>query len=117
MPLAGDAARPVARGAAHNQSQSKPITLENNPTDYKTPPIKKPEKKKTKRATRIPEDWFVSVELGEWAMENGLARGEVVQTEEQFVDHYTAATGKGSTAMDWDAKFRTWARNEIKWRK
>lgn len=118
MPVAGDAASPVARGAAHNQSLSKPITLKNNPTDYKKPPSKnESEKKKPKRATRIPEDWFVSVELGEWAMANGLARLEVVPTQEQFVDHWQAASGKGSTALDWDAKFRTWVRNEIKWRK
>lgn len=114
MPLAGDAASPPARDAAHNLSLSKPI--KNNPTDCKKPP-EKLEKQKRKTATRIPEDWDCSLELGDWSMQQGLTRGEVVSAIEQFTDHWRAASGQKARKHDWDAAFRTWIRNELKWKK
>lgn len=86
-------------------SNQKPVTNNKKNTTY------------SKKPHRLPDDWVCDEKLGQWAMEQGLARGEVVQEIEQFKDHYRAATGKGSTALDWDAKFRTWIRNTIKWKK
>ena len=89
------------------------------PEPIKTTPsgCQKPSRKTSKKPHRLPSDWVCSLDLGNWAMENGLTREEVVSNIDQFKDHYTAATGKGSTALDWDAKFRTWVRNEVKWKK
>jgi uncharacterized protein YdaU (DUF1376 family) len=71
--------------------------------------------KVSKRGCRIPDDWDCSSDLGKWAMTQGLSRPEVLHEIEQFTDHYRTATGKGSTALDWDLKFRTWIRNTVKW--
>ena len=109
-PQAPDTTSPEVQDTAQNQSLPKPIknTLSG---------CQKPEQKKSKKPHRLPDDWFCSEDLGNWAMKNGLTDEEVVLCIDQFKDHYAAAAGKGSTALDWDAKFRTWIRNEVKWKK
>lgn len=64
-----------------------------------------------KRAGQLPDDWKPNeVHLG-YAAENDL---DIDAEAEQFIDHHRA---KGSTMKDWDAAFRTWLRNAVKWRK
>lgn len=121
LPVVKTTVSPAVKTTAHNQSVT--YTEKDNPSGYpKRPPDKKvienkPAKPKRKTATRIPEDWDCSVKLGEWAMEQGLTRGEVVSAIENFIDHWRAASGQKARKHDWNAAFRTWIRNEIKWQR
>lgn len=65
----------------------------------------------TRRARQLPASWKPNAHHHTFASDNHLNLGEEV---EQFKDHHRA---KGSTMKDWDASFRTWLRNSVKWRK
>lgn len=73
----------------------------------------KPEKIK---AHRLPDDWAPDIDLGEWAMARGLTRAEVLTEIEAFKNHWKASAGKSSVKLDWDAAFRTWAINAVKFK-
>jgi len=64
-----------------------------------------------KRAAQLPSDWQPNDTHRIFAANNSLNLEAEV---EQFTDHHRA---KGSTMKDWDAAFRTWLRNAVKWRK
>lgn len=74
-------------------------------------------KKTSSRGTRIPDDWFLSQELGEWAMEQGFTGVEVEKQAEKFKDYWKAVAGAKGVKKDWDATWRTWIRNAQDWRK
>ena len=69
-----------------------------------------------KKRARIAPDWKPSGELLDWA--RGYAREKDVDwidwwgEAEQFRDHHLKV---GSTMADWDAAWRTWARNAVNW--
>ena len=64
-----------------------------------------------KRATQLPKTWKPNDTHLSFAAENCIdANAEA----EQFRDHHAA---KGQAMKDWDAAFRTWLRNAVKWRK
>jgi hypothetical protein len=63
------------------------------------------------RATQLPTDWKPNDKHREFAADNRINLAAEV---DQFADHHRA---KGSTMKDWDAAFRTWLRNAVKWRK
>lgn len=69
-------------------------------------------KRKTKPTTPIAEDWYPDEKLMAWASER--LRGPVpVELIESFVDHYLA---NGEYRADWNASFRTWVRNDLRWK-
>jgi len=96
------------------QPKPKPKPIEEKDRGAQNAPPPKP---RQKNGTRIPDDWECDVDLGKWAMSQGLTRDKVLHEIEQFTDHWRTATGKGSTALDWDLKFKTWIRNSVKWQK
>jgi hypothetical protein len=65
---------------------------------------------KVNRGTRIPEDFEVTPEMVSWAAKNAPSVDGRRQTA-QFVDYWTAATGRTATKRDWVAAWRTWMRN------
>ena len=67
--------------------------------------------KRAGRARQLPPDWQPNDGHQTFAAENRLNLDAEL---EQFADHHRA---KGSTMKDWDAAFRTWLRNAVKWRK
>ncbi len=66
---------------------------------------------KSKRATRLPEDWFLPKAWGDWAMQNGKSRREVEEEADKFRDHWLAKAGKDASKLDWFATWRNWIRN------
>jgi uncharacterized protein YdaU (DUF1376 family) len=76
-------------------------------------PIEESKPKKEKRVVgrRLPDDWDVSKELGEWAMkEEGMERAEVIREADRFIDYWKAETGKHAVKLDWDRAFKNWIR-------
>jgi hypothetical protein len=77
--------------------------------------IQKPEAKgkRTRAATRhtLPADWQLSSNDLAYAAENGFSKREATVLGDAFRDHHR---NKGTLGIDWEAGFRTWVRNEIK---
>jgi hypothetical protein len=64
-----------------------------------------------KKATRMPADWQPDKKtVTEWPTKWPTL--SLNAELEAFTDHHTA---KGSTFKDWDAAFRSWCRNAVKW--
>lgn len=64
-----------------------------------------------KRGTRLPEDFGITDPMRQWASEK-TPGVDLFGELEQFVDYHR---GKGTTAKDWEATWRTWMRNAQKW--
>jgi len=78
--------------------------------------IEKPEpppKKKTRRACQLPDGWVPSDKNIQDAFDIGLSQGDIQNEADQFRDYHR---GNGNTKKDWDATWRTWARNSIKFK-
>jgi hypothetical protein len=73
------------------------------------------QKPKAKRGTRIKDDWKPTEKDINFATKKGFTHDQTEQLAEHFHNHYTQATGKGSTSLNWEAKWRTWVANDIKW--
>jgi hypothetical protein len=80
--------------ASFNQQEEKDISYEIS---------------KKKRAAIIPENFQVTESMAEWAKTQTPTVNVVFETL-NFVDHFR---NKGSTGLDWVAKWRTWMRNSF----
>lgn len=60
----------------------------------------------------IPNDWTMKPVNFAYAEEHGFDRDAAARLGQAFVDHHRH---KGTLGLDWDAGFRTWVRNEIKY--
>lgn len=70
-------------------------------------------KVKPKRAVALPEGWVPSEKNIRDAKEKNFTDEDIRNEADQFRDHHHA---RGSTFKDWDAAWRTWVRNAIKFR-
>ena len=101
-----------------------------SPVDNTCPPIKKQEEqeeqsiggaddfftaeppaKKNKRRSTMPAEYPMTDRHKKYAVERGLANGYAETIFENFKNHHAA---KGTVMLDWDAAWRTWVGNEIK---
>lgn len=73
------------------------------------PSIKKSQAKE--KATSAPKDFEVTPEMFDWAVDQGLPEGRIRTETEQFLDRNKA---NGKTYTDWNAAWRTWMRNAVK---
>lgn len=75
--------------------------------------------KKAVTGTRLPEDWVLPDEWGDWAMaycqRHDLANGMpfVVEQGAMFKNYWVAKTGAGSTKRDWKATWENWIRKGL----
>lgn len=67
-----------------------------------------------KRASRISANYEPSLDLRAWAKKETPLVDAQIETA-QFIDHWTAASGKSALKLNWDAAWRTWMRNQQKW--
>ena len=67
------------------------------------------------RATRISDTWLPDESDTNHAYQKGYTNDQIDTLGQEFKDHWIAASGRGSTARDWNAKWRTWISNDIKW--
>lgn len=65
------------------------------------------------RGCRLPENWELVRSLGEWAMDQGLSRDEVIREAEKFKNYWHSKTGKDATKKDWDKTFKNWIFNSL----
>ena len=67
-------------------------------------------KEKQQRGSRLPQDWFLTKAMGDWATQERPDL-DVRQVAEQFKDYWVAQAGQKGVKLDWDATWRNWVRN------
>ena len=70
---------------------------------------------KSKKGSRLSDDWTLPGEYRVHAIEKGIHENNVSDLAEAFKDHWLAKAGKDGVKLDWFATWRTWVRNDIKW--
>lgn len=80
------------------------------PSAAATPPVRPV----VPRGTRLPLDFVLTAEWGEWALQEQKTWSpeHVHKVAEKFADHWRAAPGSRGTKLDWQATWRNWVRNE-----
>ena len=66
--------------------------------------------KENKRGSRLPQDWFLTKAMGDWATQERPDL-DARQVAEQFKDYWVAQAGQKGVKLDWDATWRNWVRN------
>ena len=66
------------------------------------------------RGSRIPSNWTPTPKDYAFASSEGMTREEINREADKFRDHWTAASGKGSTKLDWQAAWRNWIRSDFR---
>ena len=62
--------------------------------------------------SRLPAEWILTRELGEWSMaECGMTREAVKAEAEKFADYWHGVAGAKGRKADWPATWRNWCRN------
>ena len=83
---------------------------------HPTPPSDKTEAKAStkKRATRLPDDWFLPSEWGQWAVDEFSMREVDVRSQaDRFKDYWIGVGGQKGTKLNWEATWRNWIRKHI----
>lgn len=106
------------REGARKGPHKKNVEKEENNTqssseDCVPPSAALPPKKRPKTATAIPDEFPLTDEMIAFARQQGC-NGNIQAVTEAFLDYHRA---KGSRFKDWPAAWRTWIRNEVKFRK
>ena len=65
------------------------------------------------KGSRLPTDWTLSQELGDWALAEGLPRERIRQEADRFRDYWVAKPGAAGRKADWPATWRNWVRKAI----
>jgi hypothetical protein len=63
-----------------------------------------------KRGTRLPDDWSISQELRDWAVDEGIAPDFAIAENEKFIDYWRGVPGQKGTKLDWPSTWRNWIR-------
>lgn len=75
--------------------------------------IKNPLKEKAaKNGRRLPEDWYPSPAMVNYAVENAPSVEDIPAMVAYFKDYWLAKTGRDGTKLDWDATWRMWCRRQ-----
>lgn len=67
--------------------------------------------KKDARGTRLPEDWVLPKEWGEWALAEGFDEATIRAEAAKFRDYWISRAGAQARKRDWQATWRNWMRN------
>ena len=86
-----------------------PTQSDSNAT-HNTLPITHNTKEKSKKGSRLSQDWFLSKAMGDWATQERPDL-DVRQVADQFKDYWVAQAGQKGVKLDWDATWRNWIRN------
>lgn len=102
----GDVTRPE-----QNRTDTEQIVEAEDKGDRNTGVLPFPNLDKKKKATPTPKDFEVTEEMFDWAVAQGVPEIRIRPETEQFLDRNKA---KGAAYIDWNAAWRTWMRNAVK---
>jgi hypothetical protein len=109
-----DGCHTASHDVTRGHTASQPVThirAEHIQSDHFNPPVGQavtPRVRGEKRKTRIADDWQPRQQERDSAASKGLDCDAEV---EHFLDHHRA---KGEPMLDWDAAFRTWLKNAVR---
>lgn len=66
-----------------------------------------------KRGSRLPDDWLLPREWGEWAVTEGMDELSVRREAEKFRDYWHSLPGQRGVKLDWLATWRNWIRKAM----
>lgn len=76
------------------------------------PPPAKQKKRKSKvapnRGARLPQDWTLPQDWGEWAEKQGLSMAEILRERDKFRNYWKAKPGADGTKLDWEGTWQNW---------
>lgn len=72
---------------------------------------KAPQRSKKIAATPLPANWEVTDSMISWAVSHGLSESQIMPETDKFADHHRS---KGNRFTDWNASWRNWIRNAVK---
>lgn len=67
-------------------------------------------KKKSAKGSRLPNDWRLPMDWGQWAVAQGVDEIAVRREAEKFRDYWTGVSGQKGVKLDWQATWRNWIR-------
>lgn len=70
---------------------------------------KKP-RKAPKVKSKLPKDWFLPMEWGQWAMDEGANEQQIRRAADRFKSHHV---GSGTLKADWREIWCNWIRNDL----
>lgn len=76
--------------------------------DKKEKTNKKESRSRAERASRIPDDWKLTPEMGNYGRSRGLSHREVLNESEKFVRYWRAKGGERGRKLDWKATWENW---------
>ena len=74
------------------------------------------EQKKSPKGSRISKEWSIKDQHKAYAIDKGFMNGQIQELGESFKDYWLADSTPRGTKKDWDAAFRMWVRNAVKFR-
>ena len=105
------------QGKADANASSAQCQPEPEPEPYKeeakaslSPTAQKP---KNPRGSRIPENWVLSKDLGDWSLDEGASEDLIRSEASKFLDYWRGVPGAKGRKQDWDATWRNWIRRAI----
>lgn len=95
------------------EPEPEEVTTANAVVAHTSPEQPNPQKGKGKvrgvaRGSRLSESWNPTLKDYAFAAKHNLTREEINREADRFRNHWTAATGKGSVKLDWEAAWRNW---------
>ena len=99
----------LGQANATNSLKPKATIPEPEPEPYKEKDTKVSLAKK--RGNRLPDDWFLPKEWGEWAVSEGYGLEQIRVEADKFKDYWHSVAGAKGVKLDWQATWRNWMRN------
>lgn len=101
-----------ASGPNKNKGLEKPRLNHTEPDTYIIKDIPKGiYKKPASKGTRLPEDWALPSQWGQWAVGEGWEPDQIRSEADKFRDYWVSVSGQKGVKRDWLATWRNWMRN------
>jgi len=109
-------------GQGQGEDSSKPSTslhsVDGGAEKNQVSPAAQPKPAKAKNSaqgSRLPADWRLPKEWGDWALQERpeLSADDVRREADRFKDHWLAQAGAKGRKADWLATWRNWIRNDL----
>ena len=122
--LSGERTEKVSKNKEPPQAKTKPGSSILDARGYIEEENKKKNDKKEKekitgvqnRGTRIPADWTPDKNGVAYARERDYSNFQIMSLVDDFKDYWLAKAGATAVKKDWNAAWRTWIRNDIKFK-
>lgn len=105
-----------ASAEKRQQKQQTEATLVQQPFNHTDRDIDKKKEEpngSSKKRSKLPDEWRLPKEWGEWAIGKGMDELSVRREAEQFANHHQS---RGTLMADWRKAWQTWVGNNLKWK-